>query len=112
MQLCQGDEIDGCVAQLAEHPALNRKVGGSWPPAPTKQERKSMAHKYTILVASKAEGDHQTEDDLMQEIQDFAVGLREKHSRNAFVLVGTEFSVDPNEYSGSLALAKKEDVSP
>ena len=72
-----------------------------------------MAHKYTILVVSKEEGDYQTEDALMQEIQDFAMGLRDSHKEKAFVFVGTEFGVDPNEYAKTLEHAKKiADVSP
>ena len=66
-----------------------------------------MAHKYTILVVSKEEGDFQTEDDLMQKIQDFAMELRSQNKEKAFVFVGTEFGVDPNEYAKILEKAKK-----
>lgn len=72
-----------------------------------------MAHKYTILVVSKEEGDFRTEDDLMQKIQEFARELREKSKDKAFVFVGTEFGVDPNEYAKTLEHAKKiDEVSP
>jgi hypothetical protein len=72
-----------------------------------------MAHKYTILVVSKEDGDFQTEDDMMQEIQNFAMGLREQHKEKAFVFVGTDFGVDPNEYAKTLEVAKKvADASP
>jgi len=72
-----------------------------------------MAHKYTILVVSKEDGDYQTEDDLMQKIQDFAMELRSQNQKKAFVFVGTEYGVDPNEYAKTLEHAKKiADVSP
>jgi len=72
-----------------------------------------MAHKYTILVVSKEDGDFQTEDGLMQEIQDFAMKLREENKDKAFVFVGTEFGVDPNEFAKTLEHAKKiADASP
>lgn len=71
-----------------------------------------MAHKYTILVVSKEDGDYQTEDDLMQEIQDFAMKLRSENKDKAFVFVGTDFGVDPNEYSQTLESARARDASP
>lgn len=104
----------GCVTQLEEYSTLNREAGGSSPPAPTRFEKeKKLAHKYTILVVSKEDGDFQTEDDLMQQIQEFAMELRNRNKEKAFVLVGTEFGVDPNEYAKSLETAKKvSDASP
>lgn len=72
-----------------------------------------MAHKYTILVVSKEEGDFQTEDALMQKIQDFAMELRTENKEKAFVFVGTEFGVDPNEYAKAMERAEKgADASP
>ena len=66
-----------------------------------------MAHKYTIMVVSKGEGDYQTEDGLMEEIQAFAMDLRERSKGKAFVLVNTEYGVDPNEYAKTLDHLKK-----
>ena len=61
-----------------------------------------MANEYTIAIVSRAVGDFETEDRLTQEVQDFAMSLREKYKDSAHVLVKTDFGIDPNKYSGAI----------
>ena len=55
-----------------------------------------MPNMYSIVVVSKAEGDYETEDRMMQEIHDFAMKLRRDNLDRATVGVRTEYGVDPN----------------
>lgn len=59
-----------------------------------------MPHIFSIAVVSKAEGDFETEDEMMSRIQEFSVKLKEEYEERASVMVNKKFGIDPNDFGG------------
>ena len=65
-----------------------------------------MPHAMTIVVSAKREGDYETEDRMMAEIQEFAVSFHSRWKNQAHTLVKPEFGVDAIEMLDAVKSAR------